>query len=42
MSWEEVVEGAEQAHDRVWAAFSTSPDPGDTAVEWFRDDTFDH
>ena len=42
MSWDEVVAGAEQAHDRVRAAFSTSPDPGETAVGWFRDDTFDH
>ena len=42
MSWDEVVGGAEQAHDRVRAAFSTSPDSGDTAVGWFRDDTFDH
>ena len=42
MSWDEVVEGAEQAHDRVRTAFSTSPDPGDTAIGWFRDDTFEH
>ena len=42
MSWNEVVGHAEQAHDRVRAAFSTSTDPGDIAVEWFRDDTFDH
>jgi hypothetical protein len=26
----------------VRAPFSTSPDPGDTAVAWFRDDTFEH
>lgn len=42
MSWDEVVGRAEQQHDRVRAAFSSSPDPGDTAVGWFRDDTFDH
>lgn len=42
MSWDEVVGRAEQAHDRVRAAFSTSADPGEIAVEWFRDDTFDH
>ena len=42
MSWDDVVAGAEQAHDRVRAAFSNSPDPGGTAVAWFRDDTFDH
>ena len=42
MSWDEVVGGAERAHDRVRAAFSTSPDPGDAAIVWFRDDTFDH
>jgi hypothetical protein len=42
MSWDEVVAGAEQAHDRVRAAFSASHDPGETAVGWFRDDTFDH
>ena len=42
MSWDEVVGGAEQAHDRVRTAFSTSPDPADIAVGWFRDDTFDH
>lgn len=42
MSWDEVVGRAEQGHARVRAAFSSSPNPGDTAVEWFRDDTFDH
>jgi uncharacterized protein (TIGR03083 family) len=42
MSWDEVVRRTEQGRDRVRAAFSSSPDPGDTAVGWFRDDTFDH
>ena len=42
MTWDEVVRRLEQGHDRVRAAFSSSPDPGETAVEWFRDDTFDH
>ncbi len=42
MSWDEVVRRAEHGRDRVRTAFSSSPDPGDTAVEWFRDDTFDH
>jgi hypothetical protein len=42
MSWDDVVGRAEQAHNRVRAAFSTSPHPGETATEWFRDDTLDH
>jgi hypothetical protein len=42
MSWGEVVRRGEQAHKHVRAAFSKSTDPGDIAVEWFRDDTFDH
>ena len=42
MDWDEVVRRAEQGRDRVRAAFTTSPDPGDIAVGWFRDDTFGH
>ena len=42
MSWDEAIGRAEQGHDRVRAAFSSSPDPGDTAIGWFQDDTFDH
>lgn len=42
MNWDEVVRRAEQGRDRVRAALSSSPDPGNTAVEWFRDDTFEH
>ncbi len=42
MSWDEVVRRTEQSHDRVRAAFSSSPDPGDVAVRWFSEDTFDH
>ena len=42
MSWDEVVRRARQDRDRVRAAFSSSSDPGDTAVGWFQDDTFDH
>ena len=42
MSWDDVVRYAEQSHDRVRAAFSSSPDPGDVAIRWFTEDTFDH
>ena len=42
MRWDEVVRYAERSHDRVRAAFSSSPDPGDVATRWFREDTFDH
>ena len=42
MSWDEVVGRAEECRDRVRAAFSSSPDPGDVAVRWFNEDTFDH
>ena len=42
MSWDEVVRRAEECRDRVRAAFSSSPDPGDVAVRWFQEDTFDH
>lgn len=42
MSWDEVVRRAEQGRDRARAAFSSSPDPGDAAVGWFKEDTFDH
>ena len=42
MGWDEVVRYAEQSHDRVRAAFASSPDPGDVAIRWFTEDTFDH
>jgi hypothetical protein len=42
MSWDEVVRRAEECRDRVRAAFSSSSDPGDVAVRWFREDTFEH
>ena len=42
MSWDEVVGYAQQSHERVRAAFSSSSDPGEAAVRWFTEDTFDH
>jgi len=42
MSWDEVVARAAQSHDRVRAAFASSTSPGDVALRWFSEDTFDH
>ena len=42
MRWDEVVARAAQSHDRVRAAFASSPSPGEVALRWFSEDTFDH
>jgi DinB family protein len=42
MTWDEVVQRAEQSRERVRAALSAFGDLPQRAAEWFEDDTFDH
>ena len=42
MGWDQVIQQAEQNHQRSRAALSALDDLPEVAVEWFTDDTFDH
>ena len=42
MSWDEIVQRAEQSRERARTALLAFDDLPQQAVEWFEDDTFDH
>jgi hypothetical protein len=42
LTWDDVIERAEQARSRVRTALTLFDGVPATAVEWFEDDTFDH
>jgi Mycothiol maleylpyruvate isomerase N-terminal domain len=42
LTWDEIVQRAADARSRVRTALEAFDDPPPRAIEWFRDETFDH
>jgi hypothetical protein len=42
LSWDEIIDRADQGRRRVRAALDSFEQPPEQALEWFEDDTFDH